>query len=105
MHTQAPEFSPMSDISGTSKKEACEIVDKIEVQVGAAGMTQLMECGGEYPVAFRQLKAFCQAGRALSDSSADSADDDSGPFCNIAKAQVHLHDCMCANMTLADVTK
>ena len=70
----------MLDMSGDRKKEACDKLDSFELELGSAGLTESMECGGDYPAAYKHAKAFC----------ANDGDDD-GHMCNTAKALVRLY--------------
>ena len=69
MFAQGPDLSDMLDMSGTRKKKACENLDKMQLKIGPAGVTHLMQCAGAYPVAFKRAKAFCRTD-AASDSTA-----------------------------------
>ena len=79
-------------MSGDGKKEACDKLDAIELELGSTGLTH--PCGGDYPAAHKHAKAFC---------ATDGADD--GHMCNIAKALVRLYACVCINMACGGMGK
>ena len=77
MFAQAPKLFAMLALSGDSiletsndrKKEECDKLDRIELQLGPAGLAKMIECGGDFPMAFKHAKAFCATGRATGDDS------------------------------------
>ena len=100
MFVQAPHLLAMLEMSGNRKKEACDKLGGFETQVGAAGLIQIVKCGGDFPKAFERAKAFCGSGAAPGNSTKGNstkpgAGADGGHMCNIAKAQVRVRAFMC----------
>ena len=95
MFAQVPNLLAMLDLSGDRKKEACDKLDRYDPRLGPGGLAQLVECGGDFPAAFRNAKTFCGAFNALNPPD-ESEKMCNIHACNIVKAQVRL--CMCANM-------
>ena len=103
-------FATIFDMSGPEKTEACKDLDRIEVQLGTAEITKLMNCSGNFTTAYKVAKALCQTNvtGTLNVTSGDSSPDvtagDSSPddtsgdsrhtcklnMCNVATAQVLL---------------
>ena len=65
MHLQAPHLLSMLEMSGDRKKEACDKLHGFEMQVGASGLKQIMQCGGDFPSAFTDAKSFCGSGNTV----------------------------------------
>ena len=78
---QAPKLSAMLVMAGDRKKETCDKLDAMELELGSAGLTQLIECGGDFPAAYKHAKAFCATG--------------GGHVCNTANALVRLYARVC----------
>ena len=94
MFAQAPHLLSMLEMSGDRKKEACDKLHGFEMQVGASGLKQIMQCGGDFPSAFTDAKSFCGSGNSTKgnttkgNSTKPGPGADGGHMCNIAKAQV-----------------
>merc|ERR1719181_30883 len=89
---QAPHLKAMLVMTGDRKKEACGKLDGFKKQVGEDGLTQIMKCGGDFPKAYQDAKAFCGSGGAGGKGTTTKkpgAGGGSSPLhlCNIAKMQ------------------
>ena len=85
----------MLGMSGRRKKEACDKLDSFESQLGPAGVTQLVECGGDFVAARKHAIVSCGSVDVLGSSNKNGTDTDDEHMCNIAmcnvaKAQVRL---------------
>ena len=111
---QAPHLKAMLVMTGDRKKEACGKLDGFKKQVGEDGLTQIMKCGGDFPKAYQDAKAFCGSGGAggkgtttkkpgaggkVTTTKKPGAGGGSSPLhlCNIAKMQV----CLCLSVQIA----
>ena len=54
----------MVDMTGDKKKEACDTLAGFPIQVGAAGLIEIMKCAGDFPKAYKEAKAFCGTSKA-----------------------------------------
>lgn len=93
MCPQAPNLVAMVRMSGTGKKDACDILHAFKRQIGQVGLKQIMECEGDFPAAFETATAFCATGSAPDDTSQAGRDsDEAEKMCIVANAQVRLHE-------------
>ena len=88
-------FATIFDMSGPEKTEACKDLDKIEVQLGTAEVTKLMNCSGNFTAAYKIARVLCRTDVTAGDSSPDDTSGDSRHtcklnMCNVATAQVLL---------------
>ena len=94
MYTQAPNLAAMLGTSGHEKAHLCESIDYLEKQVGEDGMTEIMDCGGDFSSAYRKARAFCANDDASGESSKVGFRD---KLCDTAKAlvcmRVRVHAC------------
>ena len=98
MFTQAPKFWAMLtmslETSSDKKKKECDKLDLIEQKLGPEKLIQMMECEGDFAMAFKHAKAFCRVGaRSVGTTAIPIADEGhtcNMHMCNIAKAQASL---------------
>ena len=80
-------------MNGARKEEAC---GKLGTSVPASLVTQFMRCGGAFPKAYTDAKAYCRTGGARGTSTtakspALGSGSGSDILCDIAKMQVRLY--------------
>ena len=85
---QASNLVAMLSTSGDQKKHLCNNIDQLGYDLGDDGMTELMECGDDFPTAFRNAKAFCAGGDVSGDNIKVGYRDH---VCETAKALVPLY--------------
>ena len=102
---QAPNLVAMLGTRGDKKKEMCKILYEFKHQLGPTKLMEVIECGGDFPEAFKNAKQFCALDGTQSDSIYKS---ESEMICDLAKEQVQLClvrtlACMSVNMTHSEL--
>ena len=90
MSAQVPHLISMLRTSGAAKAQSCEMIDYLEQQVGEDGMTDIMQCGHDFPASYVKAKAFCS-----NDDQDGHEDDSSGEICDAVNSMVRLFVCTC----------
>lgn len=98
-------FATIFNMSGVKKATACKDLDEMEIKLGTAEVTKLMNCDGNFTAAYKIARGLCHNDANAGDSSPDGTSSTSGHtckfnICSVAKAQVLF---MCVYGMLANI--
>ena len=101
---KVPELLGIPDMSGETKKTACDKLDDFELRLEPETMKELMQCEASLSAALGDAKASCASGTAVVDSSTTVAVH-YGRMCNIAHAKARVCECRNANLSVDEMDK